>query len=25
LQGGVRARFGISLEPEPTLVGCTLQ
>ena len=25
LRGGVRARFGITLEPEPTLVGCTLQ
>jgi UDP-N-acetylmuramate dehydrogenase len=25
LRGGVQARFGITLEPEPTLVGCTLQ
>ncbi len=24
LRGGVEARFGISLEPEPTLVGCRL-
>jgi UDP-N-acetylmuramate dehydrogenase len=24
LRGGVRARFGITLEPEPTLVGCRL-
>jgi UDP-N-acetylmuramate dehydrogenase len=25
LRGGVQARFGITLEAEPTLVGCTLQ
>jgi UDP-N-acetylmuramate dehydrogenase len=24
LRGGVRARFGVDLEPEPTLVGCAL-
>jgi UDP-N-acetylmuramate dehydrogenase len=24
LRDGVRARFGITLEPEPTLIGCTL-